>query len=185
MKGPPPRQRDTVMVTWGRGSPARAPIPKPGPGPAPGTRNWVSSSSSSARRQFPRPAKAVARLPLSRCKRPAAAASGPGGRLWRRPSGPWLRVPGVLLVLHGDKQYPSRPVKLKLPRAMRLHRPRGGRELAPLACRGREKTRRMLGLLVVVLKNRIESNKYIFAKTVNAFFKLDINGQRWIESRVR
>ena len=88
-----------------------------------------------------------------------------GGCTWRRPPRPrgGSGSSGVFKLLqdpllHRHWQCPSRPVKLriKLPRAMRLHRPGAGGELPPLACRSREKTRRMLGLLVVVLKNRIE-----------------------------
>ncbi len=132
-----------------------------------------------ARWQFPRPATAVARLPLS-CEGPAAAASGPRGRLHMAPTPPAQRWQWLLRSLQVATrsstahcrhwQCPSRPVKLriKLPRAMRLHRPGAGGELPPLASRSHEKNRRMLGLSLVVVKNRIEQLEYIFAITLNS-----------------
>ena len=94
---------------------------------------------------------------------------GPAGGCGADPPARGSESSGVLL-LHGDKQCPSRPVKLriKLPRAMRLHRPGAGGELPPLASRSHEKNRRMLGLLLVVVKNRIEQLEYIFAITLNS-----------------
>jgi hypothetical protein len=152
------------MVTWGRGRPG-ANRPKPGPAPAPGARNWVSSSSPVPAGSFLVPRQQSPSCPFHAKDLPQLPVGPAGGCTRRRPprprggscsSGVFRLLQGLLLQRHW--QCPSRPVKLriKLPRAMRLHRPGAGGELPPLASRSHKKNPQDVG---IVISSCEESNR--------------------------